>query len=55
MKGKKYKFCRKKQKQSLTCVSQTQEAMLLRGYSDGGGSHCVFEIFPEVKQSIEAK
>lgn len=40
---------------SLTCISQTQQSMLLRGYSNSGGSHGVFEIFPEVKKSIEAK
>lgn len=40
---------------SLTCVSQTKETMLLRGYGNGGRSHRVFEVFPEVEKSIEAK
>lgn len=45
----------KQKKPSLTCVPQPQEEVLLRGHSNGGWSHSVFEIFPEVKKSIEAK
>lgn len=40
---------------SLTCVPQTNEAMLIWSYSDGGRRHCVFKILPEVTKSIKTK
>lgn len=42
-------------KLSLTCVSEPQQEMLFRGYSDSRWCHSIFEIFPEVKKSVEAE
>ena len=38
-----------------TRVAEPQEAVLLGAHSDGGRHHGVFEVLPEVKQTIEAK
>lgn len=39
----------------LTRVSQTEKMVLFRGYSYRRRGHRVFEIFPKVKNSIQAK